>query len=179
MKIGTAPPLLVKRYRPRGSPANHKDVATSGEPLFLAPRHPHHVVARRDHFVGLKHDLATGRLGSLFASVEVHLVKAQDLDELDRVEFVHDREQLALMQRSPRRPACAGAAWASADDRVEIRVQRVADPSLDSLDVRPRRHLEVDHYRYGAKSHRLKPHRGAEELTGVEVPLDLLQQAGG
>jgi hypothetical protein len=37
---------------------------------FLAPDDSDHMLARGDHFVGLKHDLPAGRLGSLRAGQE-------------------------------------------------------------------------------------------------------------
>ena len=65
---------------------------------ILAPDHPHDVFSGCDNFVGLEHYLAARRLRSLLPCDEVHLVQAQDLDELDRLELVHDRVELTLVE---------------------------------------------------------------------------------
>ena len=66
---------------------------------------------------------------------QVRLVDAQDLHELDAVDRVHDAVQLALVERAAERPARARARRVAADERVQVRVERVRDVLLDARGV--------------------------------------------
>ena len=98
------------------------------------------------------------------------------LTELDPLEGVDDRVQLTLVERSPGRPAAADPDGGAADQRVEVAVERLAHLALDPLHVGARRGLEVDHDRDGTEAHRQQSHRRPDELAGVEVALDLVEQ---
>ena len=100
--------------------------------LVLPVRRLDDVLAGGDQLVGLEHDVRPGRLGRLLAGHEVRLVDPQDLHELDAVDGVDDPVQLALVERAPERPAVAGAGRVAADERVQVRVQRVRDVLLDA-----------------------------------------------
>src|SRR5688572_8736789 len=93
------------RYSP--SPFWVPSSATS--PLCLAVRRLDDVGAGRDQLVGLEHYVRAGRLRRLLARLEVRLVDAQDLHELDAVDRVHHAVELALVERTPERPAGADA----------------------------------------------------------------------
>ena len=79
--------------------------------------------------------VAAGRLRVLLAGREVGLVDAQDLDELDALDLADDPEELALVERAAELPAVAEALGRAADERVQVRVERVGDVLLDALEV--------------------------------------------
>ncbi len=76
--------------------------------------------------------------------------------ELDRLEGVDDRVQLALVERASGRPAVAEDARRPADQRVEIGVEGVAHALLDAVDGRPWGDLQRDDHGHAAKAHRLQ-----------------------
>src|ERR1700753_1110124 len=143
--------------------------AARAAPLFLASGDPDDMVARDDDLVGFDGDLATGRLGSLLAGGEVHLIEAKDLHRLDGVEGVHDRIELPLVERAARRPSPAHPARGAADHRVQVRVELVANVGLDALRVGPRGHLQVDDHRDRAKTHGLQAHRRPGQLARIQI----------
>ena len=90
------------------------------------------VLGRGDQLVGLDRQEAARRLRLLLAGDEVGLVDAQDLDEVDAVDGMHDAVQLALVERAAELPARADALQRAADERVEVGVERVRDVCLDA-----------------------------------------------
>ena len=118
-----------------------------------------------------------GGLGRLLAGLEVRLVDAQDLHELDAVDRVHDAVQLALVERAAERPAARRGRRRAADERVEVRVERVRDVLLDARGVGERRGLQVDDDGQAAEAARQQLHRRADQPALVEVLGDLLAAA--
>src|SRR4051794_19622259 len=134
------------------------------------------VLAGREQLVRLQDDVRAARLGGLLARLQVRLVDAQDAHELDAVDGVHDAVELALVERAAERPAAPGAGRVAADERVQVRVERVRDVLLDARGVRHRARLEVDHDRQAAIPARLELDLRADQAPLVEVLGDLGQQ---
>src|SRR5215213_161875 len=120
-------PAPMKVLNSPESPLEETPLPVSDTGLVLPVGGFDDVLAGGHQLIRLQHDVRAGGLGGLLPRLEVRLVDPQDLHELDAVDGVHDAVQLALVERAAERPAGAGAGRVSADERVEVGVERVGD----------------------------------------------------
>ena len=138
---------------------------------------------RRDELAGLELERPLQMRLERDPRERVRLVHAQHRDRLDARDAAHERVQLAPAQRAPPLPSVAmsrvdpdGRFDVAPDERVEIAVQRPADPLLDVRHRHSRPDLDLDRHRHDTQDNRRDVDARPDQARFEQPPGDLRAQ---